>query len=144
MTHHDIEISIISFDRNFVAVRVNTDRSFICFFHDLYLLVQRNIFPVCFSAYMASSISNFCWEKNYVNSWWNNLSKVFSFQSWNYNTSRNSMLENPFIKFYWIRQTFEDERDLLWKKRKYFLLPDDQLNENLILVFGFYEREKKG
>ena len=36
MTHHDIEISIISFDRNFVAVRVDTDRSFICFFHDLY------------------------------------------------------------------------------------------------------------
>ena len=30
------------------------------------------------------------------------------------------------------------------KKQNYFSLPDHQLAENLILVFGFYERTKKG
>ena len=29
------------------------------------------------------------------------------------------------------------------KKQNYFSLPDDPLAENLILVFGFYERMKK-
>ena len=29
------------------------------------------------------------------------------------------------------------------KKKEYFSLPDNQLNENLILVFRFYERAKK-
>ena len=30
------------------------------------------------------------------------------------------------------------------KKQNYFLLPDHELAENLILVFGFCERTKKG
>ena len=30
------------------------------------------------------------------------------------------------------------------KKQKYFSLPNRQLAENLILVFGFYERRNKG
>ena len=30
------------------------------------------------------------------------------------------------------------------KKQNYFSLPDHQLAENLILVFGFYGRTKKG
>ena len=30
------------------------------------------------------------------------------------------------------------------KKQKYFPLPDHQFAENLILVFGLYERTKKG
>ena len=33
----------------FAAVRVNIDWCFICFFHELYLLVHGNTFPGCFS-----------------------------------------------------------------------------------------------
>ena len=33
--------------------------------------------------------------------------------SWNYNTSKNNMLENSFIKVYWIGDGFEVEHDFL-------------------------------
>ena len=35
-------------------------------------------------------------------------------------------------------------RPTISKKKKYFLFPDHQLAENLILVFRFYETTKKG
>ena len=44
------------------------------------------------------------------------------------------MSGNPFIRVNWVRHTL----------RVWFLLLDHQLAENLILVFGFYERIKKG
>ena len=46
------------------------------------------------------------------------------------------MQEDFFIKGYWIRHGFEVERLAINKKQKYFSLPDHQLAENLILVFG--------
>ena len=36
-----------------------------------------------------------------------------SLQSWNYNTNRNNISENFFIKVYWIRHDFEEEHDSL-------------------------------
>ena len=53
------------------------------------------------------------------------------------------MQENPFIKVYWIRYTFEIAQLAINKKQKYFSWPDHQLAENLILVFGFYEGKIK-
>ena len=45
-------------------------------------------------------------------------------------------------KVYWICHAFEVEHYSLQTKNKYFLLSDHQLSENLIFVFGFYERIK--
>ena len=54
--------------------------------------------------------------------------------AWNYKVIRNSIQENPFIKVYWILHTFQVEL--------YFLLPDYQLAEDMILLFVFYEKIK--
>ena len=56
-------------------------------------------------------------------------------EPWNYNTNGNN-LENSFIEVYWIRHGFDVERDSVETKNKYFSLPDHQLPENLILLFG--------
>ena len=45
----------------------------------------------------------------------------------------NNMEEASFTKVYRIQHGFELERE---QKHKYFSLPDHQLAENLILVFG--------
>ena len=64
----------------FAAVRVNIDWCFICFFHELYLLVHGNTFQGCFSVNTVSSTSNFCWKQIHIDSWWSKLSKTFPFQ----------------------------------------------------------------
>ena len=51
-------------------------------------------------------------------------------------------VKNSFIKIYWPLQVFEVDYDFINKKQKYITLPDQKLPENLVLVFGFYERKK--
>ena len=41
------------------------------------------------------------------------------------------------------RATGYKQRTKIFKEQKYFSLPDHQLAENLILVFGFCERTKQ-
>ena len=59
------------------------------------------------------------------------LIKVFA-----YNTGKTCK-RNSFIKVYWTRHGFEVARLAINKEQKYLLLPDHQLAENMILVFGF-------
>ena len=58
-------------------------------------------------------------------------------------TQRLHVIKLPRI----IGKLFDETKTILTnfdEKQKYFLLPDHQLVENLILVFGFYESTKKG
>ena len=59
-------------------------------------------------------------------------------KTWNYNTRRSnkSLLNSAYLR--------SIERGSLKTKNRNFSLPDHQLAENLILVFGFYERTSKG
>ena len=72
-------------------------------------------------------------SKFIVQQWWNrfNGKGKISYEIWNYNTNRNSV-------YLWSRA-----RLAINKKQKYFSLPDHQLTEALVLVFGFYEKTKQ-
>ena len=49
------------------------------------------------------------------------MSKIWK-RAWNYNTKKNNMSENSFIKVFWIWQAFEVERDSLYTKKEIFLV----------------------
>ena len=56
----------------------------------------------------------------------------------------NNMSENSFMKSIEFGMALKMCATLYEKKQKYFSLPDHQLARNLILVFGLYERTKRG
>ena len=83
--------------------------------------------------------------KLYLRSWFLlNLNYTHGILTWNYNTDMNNMSENSFMKSIEFGMALKMWMTLYEKKQKYFSLPDHQLARNLILVFGLYERTKRG
>ena len=54
------------------------------------------------------------------------------------------MEENSYVSFLYSASLLRRVRLVVSKKQKYFLLPHQQLPKNMVLVFGSYERTKKG